>query len=92
MKPMAPVAANVRLELTPSDSKSDVLPFTPIRYMWAARHSPFREFANASALPFSDYFSSMPSISALTSRMWRYCPIMFCCSRKSVSGQSCFGS
>ena len=56
MKPMAPVAANVRLELTPSDSKSDVLPFTPIRYMWAARHSPFREFANASALPFSDYF------------------------------------
>ena len=56
MKPMAPLAANVRLELTPSDSKSDVLPFTPIRYMWAARHSPFREFANASALPFSDYF------------------------------------
>ena len=56
MKPMAPVAANVRLELTPSDSKSDVLPFTPIRYMWAARHSPFREFANALALPFSDYF------------------------------------
>ena len=56
MKPMAPLAANVRLELTPSDSKSDVLPFTPIRYMWAARHSPFREFANASALPCSDYF------------------------------------
>ena len=56
MKPMAPLAANVRLELTPSDSKSDVLPFTPIRCMWAARHSPFREFANASALPFSDYF------------------------------------
>ena len=56
MKPMAPLAANVRLELTPSDPKSDVLPFTPIRYMWAARHSPFREFANASALPFSDYF------------------------------------
>ena len=56
MKPMAPLAANVRLELTPPDSKSDVLPFTPIRYMWAARHSPFREFANASALPFSDYF------------------------------------
>ena len=56
MKPMAPLAANVRLELTPSDSKSDVLPFTPIRYMWAARHSPFREFANALALPFSDYF------------------------------------
>ena len=56
MKPMAPLAANVRLELTPSDSKSDVLPFTPIRYMWADRHSPFREFANASALPCSDYF------------------------------------
>ena len=56
MKPMAPVAANVRLELTPSDSKSDVLPFTPIRYMWAAHHRPFREFANALALPFSDYF------------------------------------
>ena len=56
MKPMAPLAANVRLELTPSDSKSDVLPFTPIRYMWAARHSPFREFANALALPCSDYF------------------------------------
>lgn len=56
MKPMAPVAANVRLELTPSDSKSDVLPFTLIRYMWAARHSPFREFANALALPCSDYF------------------------------------
>ena len=56
MKPMAPLAANVRLELTPSDSKSDVLPFTPLRYMWAARHIPFREFANALALPFSDYF------------------------------------
>ena len=56
MKPMAPVAANVRLELTLSDSKSDVLPFTPIRYMWAAHHRPFREFANALALPCSDYF------------------------------------
>ena len=56
MKPMAPLAANVRLELTPPDSKSDVLPFTPIRYMWAAHHRPFREFANALALPFSDYF------------------------------------
>lgn len=69
MKPMAPVVANVRLELTLSDSKSDVLPFTPIRYMWAARHRPFREFANASALPCSDYYSFIPSISALTSRM-----------------------
>lgn len=56
MKPMAPLAANVRLELTLSDSKSDVLPFTPIRYMWAAHHRPFREFANALALPCSDYF------------------------------------
>ena len=67
MKPMAPLAANVRLELTPSDSKSDVLPFTPIRYMWAARHSPFREFANASALPCSDYFLYLYFFLPLTS-------------------------